>query len=99
MTVQSHYCRSLECFVNVDKELPADDRADSLLFPTSSLREYGTGNKFSKQVESMPLMAVGSPAMLPLIICFYREIRQEKTTHHQPATAQRSAGVLIKHLS
>lgn len=47
---------------------PTDDRADGLPFPTSSLREYGTGNKFGKQVESMPLMATGSPAMLPLII-------------------------------
>lgn len=79
---------------------PTDDRTDGLPFPTSSLREYGTGNKFGKQVESMPLMAAGSPAMLPLIICFYREIRWEKTTRHLPATsAQRSAGFLIRHLS
>lgn len=48
---------------------------DSSPLPTSSLRKYRTGSKFGKQAESMPLMDVGSPATLPLIIWFYREIR------------------------
>lgn len=48
---------------------------DSSPLPTSSLRKYRTGRKFGKQAESMPLMDVGSPATLPLIIWFYREIR------------------------
>lgn len=79
---------------------PIDDWAVGLAFPTSSLREYRTGYKFSKQAESMPLMAAGTLATLPLIIWYYREIRWEKTTSHVPAaSAQRSAGFLIRRLS
>lgn len=73
------------------------DDCDGLPLPTSSLRKYKTRSKLGKQAESMPLMAVGSPATPPLIIWSYREIRREKTTRHVPAyTAWRSADFLIK---
>lgn len=74
-----------------------DNHGDGLPMPTSSLRKYRTRSKLGKQAESIPLMAVGSPATPPLIIWSYREIRCEKTTSHVPGpTAWKSADFLIR---
>ncbi len=88
------------CSGLISKPWMSDSNSDGLPLPTSSLRKYGTGRKLGKQAESIPLMAVGSPATWPLIIWSYTEIRWQKTTSHVPAsTARRSAGFLIRHSS
>lgn len=51
----------------------SDNHGDGLPLPTSSLRKYRTRSKLGKQAESIPLMAVCSPATPPLIIWSYRE--------------------------
>lgn len=74
-----------------------DNHGDGVPLPTSSLGKYRTRSKLSKQAESIPLMAAGSPATAPLIIWSYREIRWEKTTSLVPAsTAWSSADFLIR---